>query len=694
MKHLKKVFSSVWILSLIPVIAVILIIPIKLSRYALEVESSGLLSDKAKIWYNDLDGNGSSETLLATDQNNSTGLSIYNESRMFDQWNFRGTFNFSSKKCLFITGDRDANGIKEVYVFTLSTDTILLHCISNLNDPSLSISNRVIAVAGKGIKSPDPFIIPAEMEDLDGDGTKELIFGIGSGFSEYPRNVFAYYISKDSLVSSPKSSYFIQTILQSDINGDGIREIMPYGNSAANVSKEEAEYHDYSSFLFVLDKNLQFLFHPVEFRGKFSGLTPAEWKTKGENSIICLYNPPLPNQTSCFYIVNSIGRITDSIPLKYHALKCINIKKDENKRNELLVILENGTGIINSDFVLTKSEKSGNYSTFLYDDFDLDGKKEILVTDQTHGKVIVYRDGLRHPVTAEVPLSVDSENNISLKISKENDPLISIQSGQNHVLLKYRVNPAYPFYYALYLVLYGGILSFALVIRQIQQSQLKRKYENEKKISELQLALIRNQLDPHFIFNVINSVMYSIENSEKELAGEQLRQFANLYRNQLLSAGETRRSIDDELNFCNDYLSLEKMRFSEKFDFRISVSEDINRELLIPKLLIQIHAENAVKHGFSVLESGGKLDIDLKMDGNELKIEITDNGIGRAMSGSQVNTSTGKGLKIMEELYSIYSKYYNEKVTSQIIDLYSYNREPAGTKVCISVYLQQSKINT
>ena len=124
----------------------------------------------------------------------------------------------------------------------------------------------------------------------------------------------------------------------------------------------------------------------------------------------------------------------------------------------------------------------------------------------------------------------------------------------------------------------------------------------KKKYLSFSWHLIRNQLDPHFTLNVINSIIYSIEYADRKQAGDQLRQFANLYRNMLLSASSIQRTIAEELDFCDEYLSLEKMRFGEKFNYKISVPDDINRSRLIPKLLIQIHVENAVKHGLSSLQ--------------------------------------------------------------------------------------------
>ncbi len=691
MKPLKKILTSPFFLSLIPFLIIICTIPFDYHKYSIKPESKRTTGNNLYISYEDLDNDGTSEEIIAFVQNNTTAIIISENGAIIDQWNFKGSFDFWFKKCLFITGDKNSDGKKELYVFTLYKDTILLHCISDFRNPGLSIKDRVIAVVGNGIKAPDPFIIPAEMDDLDGDGVKELIFGIGTGFSKYPRNVYAYFISKDSLIVSPESSYFISGILQKDINNDGKKEIIPYGYAASNISPENAKYHDFSSFLMVLDQNLKFLFDPIEFKGRYSGLTPCLFKRNDNLCLAWLHNRISNKSTSTFYFVNNSGLITDSVPLNFYVYNPTYTPNGDPGNGLIQVFLKNGIGLLNSDFKLVKTFPDLIPSNIIQQDFDLDGKQEIVLTDVGKGKIYVYREGFMQDVSVFTDLSSTGPDLISLKIDSKSYPVISVQSGQNQFFFKYGINPAYPFYYLYYAGIYLGILAFALTIINIQKNQIRKKYETEKKISELQLALIRNQLDPHFTFNVINSIIYSVEYSEKELAGEQLRQFANMYRNMLLSAGSTRRTIAEELDFCNNYLLLEKMRFKERFNYNISVSEDIDRNFLIPKLLIQIHAENAVKHGLSSIERGGRLDIELKNVDGVLLIDLTDNGIGRVKSASLGKLSTGKGLETMEELYSIYNKYYNEKVSSQITDLYDPQGNPEGTKVSIRIKKQNDK---
>jgi hypothetical protein len=119
MKYLRNFYSSPYSLSLIPFIIIAILIQNSVRRYLIEVESSINISKDLYIRYDDLDNDGSSEELAAVNQPSSTGIAISTENGIVNHFSFRGSFNFSSKSCLFITGDKDGDGTKEIYSFTL-----------------------------------------------------------------------------------------------------------------------------------------------------------------------------------------------------------------------------------------------------------------------------------------------------------------------------------------------------------------------------------------------------------------------------------------------------------------------------------------------------------------------------------------------------------------------------------------------
>jgi|GEM_PF-37671 len=684
MVNCRNVILSPWVLSILPFLLIILLIHNDFRKYLLETGQATVLADKSYAWYDDLDGDGSSEMLFIKSSGNFTSLALNGVNGIIDQWNFRGGLCFQYVKCPGITGDSNGDGMKEVYIFTLSSGSILLHCINNIKDSYDPVINRLISVAGKSDNPPDPFIIPAEMEDLDGDLIKELIFGIGSGFSKSPRNVYSYNIVRDSLSVSPESYYYIWKILQTDITGDGTREIIPYGYATSNVGPEEAEYHDCSATLMVLDKNLRFLFRPLQMGGNYSKITPVSEIRGNRGALAFLFNPASSELNSTIYHGDSDGTVSDSLHLPFYANDIISTKSGR-KNLILLSVPGKGIGLFNEQPEEKKFVDFKGDPEIVYDDFDSDGKREILLFCFNMGSIKIFREGLKHPVELAVPTGATADFLLSDKRHDSSGNMISIQSGRNHYLLKYGKNPLYPFRFLVYFLIYSGLFAFTFFVKKIQEAPTKRKFETEKKISELQMALIRNQLDPHFTLNVINSVIYSVEHYSTEQAGNHLRRFAGLYRNLLLSAGSVQRTISEELEFCRDYLELEQMRFNGKFEYNINVGDNVDASFLIPRMLVQIHVENAIKHGLAPLKSGGSLTVSMEKQAGALLITVEDNGIGREMSAGFQKKSTGKGLGIMNELYSVYGKYYNESISSEITDLFGSDGKAAGTRVLIKI---------
>jgi len=474
MKILKVLITSPFFLSLIPFIIIAPLIQRGFDRYLIELEESSVNLLGHYSWFDDIDNDGLSEQLKAIDLENITGLAISRQDEIIDQWNFRGSFNFISKETLFITGDRDDDGIKEIYVFTISNDSVLLHCISDFSTDTLSLKNRLVAVVGRGYKSPDPFIIPAKMEDLDNDGIKELIFGIGTGYSKSPRNVYAYFIKNDSLVVSPESSYFIFRIFQADITGDGIKETMPYGYAACNVSPGEAQYHDNSSFLMVLDQNLKFLFPPVEFGGKYSKVIPFIMREYAGNSLAILSRKSTDNPLPKVYLTDTRAIINDTIQLAVNVIDIYSTNVRGRDNMFIAVIAPEGLALLNDDFKTEKLFPDEAPDHIFQTDLDGDGRDEILTSESSKGRIVIYREGLTDPVSLEIPFEGVNENIISWEKDKTSGALLSVQSGQHHYLVRYRQNPGFPYYYLYYVAIYLGILGFVLTIKNIQKNQLKK----------------------------------------------------------------------------------------------------------------------------------------------------------------------------------------------------------------------------
>jgi len=222
------------------------------------------------------------------------------------------------------------------------------------------------------------------------------------------------------------------------------------------------------------------------------------------------------------------------------------------------------------------------------------------------------------------------------------------------------------------------------------------KSGRQKRIANQLLALksLRSQMNPHFIFNALNSVNNYIAKKDELSANRYLSDFAFLMRSVMENSKHDFIPLTDEIKIIELYIKLEHERFKEKFDYTFIIDEDINTEsFLIPPMLIQPYIENAVWHGLRYKEEKGKLDVELKLLGNLLEISIKDDGIGRKKSGElktknqQQNNSTG--LKNIENRLRIINEVHHLGIKVEVTDLIQ--KTESGTYIKITVPTQENK---
>ncbi len=194
----------------------------------------------------------------------------------------------------------------------------------------------------------------------------------------------------------------------------------------------------------------------------------------------------------------------------------------------------------------------------------------------------------------------------------------------------------------------GSILLTFLVLMLVSRRRIasvRKKEALKRQIKELEIKAIRSQMNPHFLFNALNSIQSLINNQQYKQANIYLEKFSFLMRKVLNNSGKTFVPLSDELEAVALYCELEKLRFD--FDFSIQVSGEINAELIeIPGMIIQPLVENSVVHGLSQKGSAGKLSIVIHQDKSYLHIEIKDNGKGL---GPEQENAQGFGLKLVRE---------------------------------------------
>ncbi|NOQ72082.1 MAG: hypothetical protein GQ574_08780 [Crocinitomix sp.] len=208
--------------------------------------------------------------------------------------------------------------------------------------------------------------------------------------------------------------------------------------------------------------------------------------------------------------------------------------------------------------------------------------------------------------------------------------------------------------------------------------------ETERDLAENQLKALRSQMNPHFVFNAINSIQELILKEDTAQSYDYLITFSQLVRNTLEYSKKEFISLDDEVEYLELYLSLEKLRFETDFTFEIVCEAD--EECLVPSIVLQPFVENALKHGLFHKEGEKKLMIRF-YETDHLICEIIDNGIGRARAQGIAKRRGRKHLSFstdaIKKRMEILSEKYDGNCNYEIQDLIAENGDSSGTKVII-----------
>ena len=265
--------------------------------------------------------------------------------------------------------------------------------------------------------------------------------------------------------------------------------------------------------------------------------------------------------------------------------------------------------------------------------------------------------------------------------------------SEEKVLLKFQISPPFwrtLWFYALiaFLIICGLTTLYLLRIRQIQQKE-RLKSEFNKKIAEIELKALQAQMNPHFLFNSLNSVKSLIGKKENRKATLYLTRFSQLIRQVLNNSMSKFVKLSDELEALRLYLDLESMRFQDKFDFQIEVGEDVNADFVeVPPLLLQPYVENAIWHGLLPKENGQRLlTVEVRRSGDFIQMMVEDNGIGRK-NAQQLRSKTGNrrqslGMRITDDRLKILHAIYGSEARVEVQDL----TDPTGTRVTIHLPL-------
>lgn len=266
--------------------------------------------------------------------------------------------------------------------------------------------------------------------------------------------------------------------------------------------------------------------------------------------------------------------------------------------------------------------------------------------------------------------------------------------------LEYKFRIHYPWYLTWWFLMlavltlgfaiWGGILYKTRKIRHEE----KRKTEFARQLANLEIRALQSQMNPHFIFNSINSIQGFILKNKVDEALGYLMDFSKILRQTLDNASREFISLEEELQYIRYYLSLEMMRFDQKFDVEINLPEDINpQSVQIPPMILQPYVENAIRHGLlHKQDEKGHLLISFQVEADIFKCTIEDNGVGRIKAGEieswKQSFHKSQSTRITQDRIDLMNQSLeSDKCRIITTDLIDENGKATGTRVEIIILL-------
>ena len=457
---------------------------------------TALVTPDKKSWsivlYNDLNNDVKSEKvrcgILSLQSPGSYDYFILSDNKdgVICQLNFTTRLHRRSRVSF---GDCDNNGFNEIYFFTFRNDSIFIQrfidpykgkgCEGKLTKP------KYVDKVWKNNKNEIGGISEAKFYDLNGDGYKEVIFSIHTGFAQQPRNMYAYDIINDTILKSPQSgahSGYGSPIFY-DLNNDGEIEIIK-GYTAAGNLPEDFPYSDNSAWLMVFDNKLNFFFDPIEFPLFQSNVLAVPYRIKGETFIAVLYRyTGTENIKPALYLYNIKGKkVKEKILPEAYNWKALNIISLNSEKRDRLYLIDFKGNIeqLNEEFETINEYKIEplvhSFPHFI--DADGDGEDELCFFSEDMQRIIIVRNDFSHPIAADVP---NTGGHLALEIKRNGDlhPNIFVQRGANRYMFSYLPNPLY---YLKYLIYAGIWLGLSLFIFGVQKAGAYKLEQDKKKL--------------------------------------------------------------------------------------------------------------------------------------------------------------------------------------------------------------------
>lgn len=667
-------------------LAIIYILPDFFSKYELEHEKTEYYGMSDYIYLSDLDGDSISERIIVrkNSQNKASYLIHNANDKVIDQFNFDSFF--SNRRLVVGVLDLDKDGYRELYNLTYRKDSIFLNVLEPLQKNGFNKEIFVdILPKFDGEDLSETNEVRNKQFHLQKQKNKmpRLVFECVTGFLQYPRNIYAYDFELDSILSSEHLVNPVQINQVIDVDNDGNDEILISASSADNTLDPVFTLRsDSSSWLNVLDDDLTFLFPPIEYNHLGSSTMVYYTKLNSQSTILAMVKPRHTNKHQSFFEYfdlkgNLIEKGVSEVNWNY-------ILTNETQELELYDWNLGKYGIFNPSNGATNNKWFQKRIVPQYLDADEDGKMELVGINKPNRTLTIYRNALKDSTYTILPNKFDiNPYRLGMFTDQSKNSKIWIQNKNELYTYDYRKNPLYLLKYPIYLGVYLAVLALVWLIMKAQSLQEERKRKIEAQIAELQMKTIKNQLDPHFVFNAMNTISEMTLTNNRLEADKYITAFSSLMRKTLKGSDKIAHTLKEELAYIENYIQLQQIRLQDAFDFELDIEKTVDTNELVPKHVLYTYVENAIKHGLALKGNKGKLWVKGKKIPKGIQLTVADNGGGGGNSKTKPVHGTGSGLRIMEQVFKLYQERFKKNIDLSILAHQSTSGE--GLAVTISI---------
>lgn len=683
---MKRLLTSIWLLGLVIAIPVILSMPELFQKYraGLILQETAAHTANYKIFFKDLDGDGIKQKIYVF-SNNVGQLSFQyygNNGGMINQISFKR--RYTPTILHIFVGDIDRDRKNEVYGFTMNKDSLFLNWAELIDAHSNSSESHFITRVGNVETGELDFSVNRfALYDIDDDGNPEILFSIVSGYSKFPRMVVIFHPETGNVITSKDEGMNPFFMSYYDINNDKKSEILAVSSAGFNLTEASSNLVvDVRPYFLAYDRDLKLIYPPVPFTaGAHNHIQYFIHNILRKEILIFQFNRSRETEKMVgIYKMDFAGNIKDSVFFPQFG-KRFPFQAFQDGDGYWLYT---GDKMVMIDYQLKVKEVMNiDVSTFVYRNTESTrGYPEFATTDVLSKKACIYTENFKHRVEKEFP--DEKIRNVILDTGKGLDYFM-IQTDSNEYTYRFQKNALYYVKFPVYILIYLLSVLFIWLIQRIREKQLNERYELQSQLRDVEIKYMRMQMDPHFMFNAFNSMALLFKNGEKDEAFDAFMKFTRMVRSNFDFSDRFTRPLEEEMQMVNHFLDLNKLRFREKLDFRVHIAEDVPLKTLIPKMMIQIHVENALKHGLSKLDKSGTVLIQIIQKEDGIRVTIEDNGIGRQKAALLKTGGTKQGLKMLQAVYDRLNQQMKSKIIQEITDLKDEQGNPAGTRVDIQV---------